>query len=102
MSIITGFTVQPDGRAVIPKDPEASLLYGIDVAGLLASGDAVSAVTVGSSSGVTAGTPTFTGTVLSVRVSGGAAGTTGSVTLRWTTTGGDTDERTMWFAVAQR
>lgn len=102
MSIITGFTVQPDGRAVIPKDPQASLLYGIDVAGLLATSDAVSAVTVGTSSGVTAGTPTYTGTILSVRVSGGAAGTTGSVTLRWTTTGGDTDERTLNFAIAQR
>lgn len=98
----SGFIVTADGQPTIPKDPDASLIYGLDVAGVLATGDALSTATVSASSGVTAGTPTTSGTVISVRVSAGTAGTTGSVTLQWTTTNGDTDERTLYFDVRAR
>jgi hypothetical protein len=102
MSIITGFVVQSDGRPIIDKDPDASLLYGLDVAGLISSGDTLSTATAPASLGVTAGTVSITGTVISVRVSAGTPGVVGSVTVRWTTTGGDTDERTLYFNVKQR
>jgi hypothetical protein len=93
----------PDKRPTIDKDPEASLRYGIDVAGLLQAGDSLASASVqGTPTGVTAGSATYSGTVISVRVSGGTAGQVGSVTLRWTTTQGDTDERTLYFNVLQR
>lgn len=46
--------------------------------------------------------PAAGGTVVSCRVAGGTAGETGSVTLRWTTAQGDTDERTLLFRLVER
>lgn len=102
--INAGWTVLADGRMQIDKDPAASLRYGFDVAGLLASGDTISptAVTISGQAGVTATQPGATGTVVSCRVAGGTAGETGSATLRWTTAQGDTDERTLLFRVIER
>lgn len=91
----------PEGRPTISKDPDASLRYGIDVAGLLQSGDTISTVAA-AGNGVTVGAAAYSGTVVSVRVSGGTAGQTGDVTLTWTTAQGDTDQRTLYFAIAQR
>jgi hypothetical protein len=93
----------PSKRPTIDKDPDASLRYGIDVAGLLQAGDSLASAAVqGTPVGVTAGSASYSGTVISVRVSGGVVGDVGSVTLRWTTTQGDTDERTLYFNVLQR
>lgn len=93
----------PELRPTIAKDPDASLRYGIDVAGLLQLGDSIASASVqGTPVGVSAGAASYSGTVISVRVSGGTAGQTGSVTLRWATAQGDTDERTLYFTVAQR
>lgn len=92
----------PSARPTIVKDPDASLRYGIDVAGLLHDSDAVSSASVSASSGVTAAAASYSGTIVSVRVSGGTAGQLGSVTLRWTTAQGDTDERTLYFDVVER
>lgn len=101
MSVVT-FVENTAGQPIIPKDPEASLVYGIDVAGLLGAGDSISSVSTAASSGITAGTAVSTGTIVKVRISGGTVGTTGSVTLRWTTANGDTDERTLYFDIKQR
>ena len=93
----------PERRPTIAKDPSASLRYGIDVAGLLQEGDAVADASVSASSGgLTVGAPTVADTMISVRVSAGTAGEMASVTLRWNTVQGDTDERTLWFDVADR
>lgn len=103
MTLITaGWTVLADGRLQIDKDPAASLRYGLDIAGVLADADAIQAVTIPEQSGVTAAQAGHSGTVVSCRVSGGTAGEVGSVTLRWQTTQGDTDERTMLFRVVER
>ena len=102
--INAGWSVRADGRMQIDKDPAASLRYGFDVAGLLASSDTISpgAVTISGQSGVTATQPGATGAVVSCRVAGGTAGEIGSVTLRWVTTQGDTDERTLLFRLVER
>lgn len=92
----------PNGRPTIAKDPDASLRYGIDVAGLLHASDAVTGASIASASGVSAASASYSGTLVSARVSGGTPGQTGSVTLRWTTAQGDTDERTLYFDVTQR
>lgn len=96
------WTVLADGRLQIDKDPASSLRYGLDVAGLLETGDTISAVTIPAQAGVTATQAGYSGTVVSCRVAGGTAGDVGSVTLRWTTTQGDTDERTLLFRVVDR
>ena len=54
------------------------------------------------STGITAGSASYSGTTISVRISGGTVGTAASVTLRWTTANGDTDERTLYFDIKQR
>jgi hypothetical protein len=87
----------------IDKAPAASLVYGIDVADVLATGDTVSAVTgAASGGGLVAGTPSYVGSVLKVRLSGGTVGATGQYTFTWTTTGGDTDARTLFFNIKAR
>lgn len=102
MSSVITFVETVAGRPTIPKDPDASLRYGIDVAGLLASGDSVAGVTIADQQDITATAASYAGTVLSVRVSGGTAGGTGSVTLEWTTAQGDTDQRTLYFSIQER
>jgi alpha-D-ribose 1-methylphosphonate 5-triphosphate diphosphatase PhnM len=92
----------PNQRPTIDKDPDASLRYGIDVAGLLHDDDTIASVGAAAAGGVTVSGPEFAGTLLSARVAGGTAGQMGSVTFTWTTTQGDTDERTLYFAVQQR
>ena len=96
------WTILADGRPVIDKDPDASLPYGIDVADVLVEGDTVTGASIAEQSGVTAASASYSGTVVSCRVSGGTAGQTGSVTLRWTTVGGNTDDRTLYFRVRER
>ena len=84
------------------KDPNASLRYGFDVAGTLATGDTLTGVSISAQAGVTAASAEYSGTQVWCRVTGGAAGVNGSVTLRWTTAAGDTDERTILFVVQER
>jgi hypothetical protein len=86
----------------IDKSATASLVYGVDVANVLATGDVVIGVSGLASGGVTAGTPTFSGSVLRVRISGGTIGAIGAYTITWTTTGGDTDSRTLYFNIKAR
>jgi hypothetical protein len=81
------------------KDPAASLRYGFDVVDLLAPGDTLATVSITEQTGITAADPQYAGTAVFCRVSGGAAGQQGQVTLRWTTAQGDTDERTLRFTL---
>lgn len=84
------------------KDPQASLRYGFDVADLLAPGDSVTAASIQAQDGITATDAQFAGTEVYCRVSGGVVGQSGSVVLRWTTTQGDVDERTLAFNIEQQ
>lgn len=86
----------------IDKDPDADLRYGIDVQRLLQADDSISTAVVSASAGVTVGAAFTEGTIVGARVSGGTAGQVGSMTLRWTTEQGDTDERTLGFRILQR
>jgi hypothetical protein len=97
----TVFEALPDGRVQAAKDPQESLRYWRDVAGLLADGDTISAVTATADGVTLVGTPSFTGTVIVFKISGGTVGMVGSVTLDITTTGGDVLQRSMFFNVRQ-
>lgn len=81
------------------KDPQASLRYGFDVADMLAGGDSVTGASIQSQQGVVATDAQFSGTEVYCRVSGGTAGQTGTVVLRWTTAQSDVDERTLTFTI---
>lgn len=91
-----------NGALQIDKDPAAVLRYGVDVRDVLASGDSLAGCAISAQAGITADQPAITGTVALCRVSGGTVGQAASVTLRWTTAQGDTDERTITFRVVQR
>ena len=97
----SAFTLR-DGRLTATKDPQATLRYWRDVSGLLAEGDAISTVTADAAGVSVTGTPTHENGVIEFVVAGGTLGKTGSVTLQWTTTGGDIDERTVWFDIQER
>lgn len=98
MSIV----ILADGRMQVDKAPAASLRYGFDVAHVLADGDSVNGASVAAQSGITAADPGYSGTRVFARVTIGTAGAVGSMTLRWTTAQGDTDERTIYFNVKPR
>lgn len=100
--ISAGWTMLPDGRLQIDKAAGADLRYGFDVAGILATGDSITSIAIAAQAGISASQAGYSGTVVSCRVAGGTVGDTGSVTLRWGTQQGDTDERTMVFAVVAR
>jgi hypothetical protein len=91
------------GRATIDKDPEASLLYGINVADIIEPGDALNGTPGASAMGVTVGAASFSGTVIKARCSSGPpAGTTAGVTFTWVTVSGDTDQRTIYLRGVER
>ena len=95
----TGFTTLPDGRRQTDKDPSDELRYWADVSGQMATGDTIA--TVGATvDGLTlVGSPSFSGGVIQFKISGGQVGVVSSVTLEWTTTGGDTLQRSLYFNI---
>ncbi len=102
---MSDYILMPDDRWQIDKDPDASLIYGIDVKDILAPGDSLTGTptcTVGAGGGLVAGAATFAGTTVYARISGGTVGQVVPVTWRWSTLGGDTDERTVHLRIVQR
>ena len=94
------------GKPYIEKDPNAVLDYKEDwTAWLAASADTFS-TTVGPTTpavvGVVVNSAAYVGTSVVIWVSGGVVGTTGSVTVRITTQGGRTDDRTLYFKIRNK
>lgn len=86
----------------ITKDPNAVLDYSIDLAAWLTDvSDTLASVAV-TTSGCTVDSSTTSGTKCIAWVSGGVAGETASVTFRFTTTGGRTDDRTIYLKIKER
>ena len=91
------------GRATIDKDPEASLLYGINVADIIEPGDTLTGTPTVVATGLTVGAASFSGTIIKARCSAGPQeGSTVGVTFTWSTTAGDTDSRTIYLRGVQR
>lgn len=104
---ITSYEVSGNGKAVIVKDPDAVLDYGIDLTGWLAqTGSTLASVQAIPAGGVTCqGDPYIVdGKVVMVMVAGGQAGVPASVTFRFTTDGvpARTDDRTIYFKIRER
>ena len=95
----TTYRTQPDGIPVIDKSPVAVLDYPIDWALLewLEPGETIVSQTVTADPGITVNAvnplPSGAATLIQIWLSGGAVGTTYTVTCQITTSAGRTDER---------
>lgn len=84
------------------KDPDAVLDYAIDWSDWLQSGETISTSAWTVQTGLTAGSTGNNGTIASIWLSGGTAGTTYTATNRITTNQGRTDDRTLRIPVESR
>lgn len=91
------------GKLVIPKSPGATLDYYLNWADWLAKAgnDTLDTAEV-TATGVTVDSYDIVGTRVRAWVSGGAAGTTASLTFRVTTAGGRTDSRSVYLKIKAR
>lgn len=98
----TTFVVRA-GKPIIDKDPNAVLDYTVRFAKWLdGMTDTLASHTVTGVVGVVVDSSLIVGKTVVVWVSGGTVGTTGSVTVRVTTAGGRTDDRTIYFKIKER
>jgi hypothetical protein len=84
------------------KDPGADLPFAWDWSAWLSDGETITAQTITADAGITVSAPTEDLGVVTVRISGGTAGTTYKVACRITTSGGNIDERTKRIMVRDR
>ena len=90
------------GKATITKDPDATLDYAIDLSEWLDDiTDTLSALTV-TGDGVTIASSSIVGQTCVAWISGGTVGQTASATFRFTTSGGRTDDRTIYLRIRER
>lgn len=98
---MTGFELIGD-KPTIVKDPDAVLDYVVDFTEWLANeSDAIASHTIKTLS-VTKNSSYQSGGKVVVWISGGEAGKPASATVQITTTGGRTDERTIYFKIRER
>jgi hypothetical protein len=84
------------------KDPSDDVVYAFDWTKWLAGVDEIASATVTAGDGLTVGDVDNTTTEVTVRISGGTAGTTYSVTCAVETTGNNSAERTRQIKVVER
>lgn len=77
------------------KDPNAVLDYTIDWSAWLPDGDVLTDATATATSGIEVDSVSRTTNLTTVWVSGGSSGSSYDVTVRVTTNGGRTDDRTI-------
>lgn len=96
------YDVTNPAKPTITKDPNAVLDYSLELSAWLTDiSDTLSSLTV-TASGCTVDSSTISGTKCVAWISGGTAGQTASVTFRFTTSGGRTDDRTIFLKVKER
>lgn len=89
-------------KPTITKDPNAVLDYSLDLATWLTDvSDTLASLSV-TASGCTVNSSTISGTKCIAWISGGVAGETATATFRFTTTGGRTDDRTIYLKIKER
>lgn len=76
------------------KDPDANLPYEWDWSVWLSDGETITGTVITADPGITVGAPAEALGVVTVRISGGTAGTTYKVACRITTSGGNITEQT--------
>jgi hypothetical protein len=93
-------TIDADGLARIPKDPDAVLDYSWNWATWLGS-DTIASYVI-EVDGVTLNSDSRNVSVVTAWLSGGTAGETATATCRVTTAAGRTEDRTIYLDVADR
>jgi len=87
----------------ITKDPDAVLDYTFDWAAWLTDiSDTLASHTVEVPAGITLDSSSISGTKVIAWISGGTAGTSYQITCRIVTTGGRTDDRSVFITIAER
>lgn len=101
------YVVSSSGKASIVKDPEAMLDYSFDWTAWLASAssptDVIASITptvIGT--GLVINSSAHNGSIATIWVSGGVAGETGTLECKILTTGGRTDERSVYLKIRER
>lgn len=92
------------GKWTIDRDPNAVLDYKVDLTEWLdaQSDSLVTAVEVAAKTvGVTVDSVTIVGKTIVMWISGGTVGEPASATTRFTTAGGRTDDRTLFFKIKE-
>lgn len=109
MADIETFVISSNGKAVIKKDPDATLDYFFDWTDYLALiGDTILTATIVLTTPASATNPltkvsqSTTTTTVRVFVSGGLLGATESITCRITTAGGRVDDRTVYLKMVTK
>lgn len=99
---IDTYTISDTGAASIVKDPDAVLDYSLDLSAWLTdAGDSLqSLVVIGN--GVTIDSHAISGTSVIAWVSGGTVGESATVTFRFTTANGRTDDRSITLKIRER
>jgi hypothetical protein len=90
-------------KPTIPKDPDAILDYPIDLSAWLTPiADTIASVQTLVTNGVVVNEAIVNGMTVILWVAGGTPNTKATVTLRFTTNGGRTDDRTFYFKIKDR
>lgn len=84
------------------RDPNSVLDYRWDFSGWLADGETIQSATVTVAGGITKDSQSNTDTTVTVWISGGQAGKTGTATCHITTTQGRQDDRTIFLKAQGR
>jgi hypothetical protein len=85
------------------KDPDAVLDYPVDFSDWLADiGDTYASHSIIVSDGLTVDSSSESGGIITPILSGGVVGDTETFTVRITTTGGRTDDRTFYLKIVER
>jgi len=97
------YNVANPAKPTIAKDPNAVLDYSWDWTDWLAPmTDAISSFTVLASSGLTVVSSAVDAGIVSAFLSGGVLGAVETATCRIVTTGGRTDDRTIYLRIVER
>lgn len=90
------------GKPTIVKDPDAVLDYTLDLTEWLLDADDTLNTVSTFSEGVVVDSSLIVGTTVVVWISGGDPLVENSVTIRFTTVEGRTDDRTLYFTINER
>lgn len=99
---MSSFDLSNPAKPKIIKDPDATLDYILDLSDWLADiTDSLTGLSV-TGVGVTVDSSNIDGNTCVAWVSGGTSGETATVTYRFTTLGGRTDDRTIYLKIKER
>lgn len=95
------FDITDPTKPTIVKDPDAVLDYTINLSSWLV-GETITSITVKSVGVIVDSSSIVTGNKVVLWVSGGYTNSPASVTVRFTTSAGRTDDRTLFFTIKHR